>query len=394
MVNAEKSAREPLFHISRRDDLVWWKRLIIRIVTVVLAFLIAGVLSYLLIGVDPFNFIGKLFTGTFGTDRRAWISLRDLAVLLCIALALVPAFKMKFWNIGAEGQVLMGGLGAAICMHYLGGRVPDAVVYLCMVFAGLLFGMVWGVLPAVCKAFWKTNETLFTLMMNYVAVQLIAFFTDTWVKAGSGVLKNETHLNGIRFPELGNAYVLPILVAVLLAVAIFVYLRYSKQGYELCVVGESENTARYVGINVRKVIIRTMAISGAICGLTGVLLTGAINGTVTTQTAGGQGFTAIIVAWIGKFNPAFMVLSAFLIIFLDRGTNELNLTNDAFSAIVTALVVFFIIGCEFFISYRIKFRHTEKRTERTPPPDGPGERPSVEEGAPRQSEQNYPEVQA
>lgn len=173
-------------------------------------------------------------------------------------------------------------------------------------------------------------------------------------------MKNETHLHGIKFPELGNVYVLPILVAVVLAVLLFVYLKYSKQGYELSVVGESENTARYVGINVKKVIIRTMIISGAVCGLVGVLLTGAINGTVTTETAGGQGFTAIIVAWVGKFNPLFMVLSAFLIVFMDRGTNELNLTNDAFASIVTAVVVFFIIGCEFFLSYQIKFRRRAK----------------------------------
>ena len=370
-----------------------FEKLAAPVLSIIIALLI-GTAIIKICGYHPLSAYSALLKGAFGSFRYTMATLEKSVPLILCGIAAMVAMKSGIFNIGAEGQVLMGGLGAAICMHYLGGRVPDAVVYLCMVFAGLLFGMVWGVLPAVCKAFWKTNETLFTLMMNYVAVQLIAFFTDTWVKDGSGVLKNETHLNGIRFPELGNAYVLPILVAVLLAVAIFVYLRYSKQGYELCVVGESENTARYVGINVRKVIIRTMAISGAICGLTGVLLTGAINGTVTTQTAGGQGFTAIIVAWIGKFNPAFMVLSAFLIIFLDRGTNELNLTNDAFSAIVTALVVFFIIGCEFFISYRIKFRHTEKRTERTPPPDGPGERPSVEEGAPRQSEQNYPEVQA
>ena len=360
MRNTEKIVHEPLFHIAKRDDLVWWQRLLIRAATVVVAFLFAGMLSWTLIGVDPFTFLGKLFVGTFGTERRTWISLRDLAVLLSIALALVPAFKMKFWNIGAEGQVLMGGLGAAICMYYLGGTAPDVVVYLLMLVVGILFGVVWGVLPAIRKAVWRTNETLFTLMMNYLAMQLISFFTDIWVKDGSGVMKNETHLHGIKFPELGNVYVLPILVAVVLAVLLFVYLKYSKQGYELSVVGESENTARYVGINVKKVIIRTMIISGAVCGLVGVLLTGAINGTVTTETAGGQGFTAIIVAWVGKFNPLFMVLSAFLIVFMDRGTNELNLTNDAFASIVTAVVVFFIIGCEFFLSYQIKFRRRAK----------------------------------
>jgi len=356
-----KTMHEPLFHISKRDGLSWKKNLLIRTISVLAAFLVAGIFSAILIGVDPFTFIGKLFTGVFRSERSIMVSLRDLSVLLCIALALVPAFKMKFWNIGAEGQVLMGGLGCAICMYYFGGSAPDAVTYILMFLFGILFGAVWALIPAIFKAIWNTNETLFTLMMNYVAMQLVAFFVHSWAKDGSGILKNETHLHGIMLPELGSPYVLPILVAVLLTAGMYVYLRFSKHGYELSVVGESENTARYIGIDVKKVVIRTMILSGALCGLVGVLLTGAINGTVSTQTAGGQGFTAIIVAWLGKFNPLYMLLTAFLIIFLKQGTKELNLTNDAFPSIVTAIVVFIIIGCEFFLAYRLKFRRFEKK---------------------------------
>ncbi|MBO5046344.1 MAG: ABC transporter permease [Clostridia bacterium] len=361
MHKIERPMRDPLFHISKRDDMSWKKRFLLRGGVILFSFLFTGILSWILIGVDPFTFIGKLFEGTFGTSRRIWLLLRNLAILLCIALALAPAFKMRFWNIGAEGQVLMGGLATAICMYYLGDKLPEPVVWLFMVVAGILAGALWAVIPAICKAYWNTNETLFTLMMNYVAIQLVSFFTNVWVKDGSGVLKNATHLNGIKLPELGNPYLLTLLVAVLLTVGMFIYLKYSKHGYELSVVGESENTARYIGINVKKVIIRTMALSGAICGITGVLLVGAINGSVTTATVGGQGFTGIIVSWLGKFNPGFMVLTSFLVIFLDRGTGQLNLTNNAFPAIVTGIVIFFIIGCEFFISYRLKFRKKKKQ---------------------------------
>ena len=326
------------------------------------AFLVSGILSWILIGVDPFTFIGKLFEGIFGTERRIWVMLRNLSILLCIALALAPAFKMRFWNIGAEGQVLMGGLATAICMYYLGDKLPEPVVWLCMIVAGIAAGALWAVIPAIFKAFWNTNETLFTLMMNYIAMQLVSFFTNVWVKDGSGTLKNETHLHGIMLPQLGNMYLLPIIVVALLTAGMFVYLKYSKHGYELSVVGESENTARYIGIDVKKVIIRTMAVSGAICGVAGLLLTGAINGTVTTATAGGQGFTAIIVSWLGKFNPLYMILTSFLVVFLDRGMVPLNLTNDAFSAIITGIVFFIIIGCEFFLSYQIKRRHEKAQT--------------------------------
>ena len=360
MTKTERKVHEPLFHISKRDAVSWKRALLVRVITVLGAFLVSGILSWILIGVDPFTFIGKLFEGIFGTERRIWVMLRNLSILLCIALALAPAFKMRFWNIGAEGQVLMGGLATAICMYYLGDKLPEPVVWLCMIVAGIAAGALWAVIPAIFKAFWNTNETLFTLMMNYIAMQLVSFFTNVWVKDGSGTLKNETHLHGIMLPQLGNMYLLPIIVVALLTAGMFVYLKYSKHGYELSVVGESENTARYIGIDVKKVIIRTMAVSGAICGVAGLLLTGAINGTVTTATAGGQGFTAIIVSWLGKFNPLYMILTSFLVVFLDRGMVPLNLTNDAFSAIITGIVFFIIIGCEFFLSYQIKRRRDAK----------------------------------
>lgn len=364
MSNFERSAREPLFHVAKRSSISWKQSMLIRVISVVAAFLLSGILSAIFIGVDPLTFLGKLVDGAFGSERRIWVLVRNIAILLCIALALAPAFKMKFWNIGAEGQVLMGGLGCAICMYYLGGVLPEPLVWVFMVVAGVLFGLIWAIIPAICHAFLNVNETLFTLMMNYIAMQLVSFFTNIWATDGSGVLKNETHLHGIHFPEIGNAYMLPIIVVALLTVFIFVYLKYSKHGYELSVVGESGNTARYIGINVKKVIVRTMALSGAICGIAGVLLVGAINGTVTTSTAGGQGFTGIIVSWLGKFNPLYMILTSFLVIFLNRGTANLNLTNNAFPAIITGLVIFIIIGCEFFISYQIKIHRAKK--ERTP----------------------------
>lgn len=361
MTKTERKVHEPLFHISKRDAVSWKRALLVRAITVVGAFLFSGLLSWWLIGVDPFTFIVKLFEGVFSRETRIWVALRNLSILLCIALALAPAFKMRFWNIGAEGQVLIGGLATAICMYYLGDKLPEPVVWLFMIVAGIAAGALWAIIPAIFKAFWNTNETLFTLMMNYIAMQLVSFFTNLWVKDGSGTLKNETHLHGIMLPQIGGEnYLLPIIVVALLTAGMFVYLKYSKHGYELSVVGESENTARYVGINVKAVIIRTMAVSGAICGVAGLLLTGAINGTVTTATAGGQGFTAIIVSWLGKFNPLYMILTSFLVIFLDRGMVPLNLTNDAFSAIITGIVFFIIIGCEFFLSYQIKRRHEKK----------------------------------
>ena len=361
----EKTVREPLFQIIKRDKdaIKLWKAILIRAIAIFGAFIVISILAWTMMKIDPITFISKMFDGVFGfstsSNRRIWITVRNLAILLCFAVALAPAFKMKFWNIGAEGQVLMGGLACAACMYYLGGVIPDALVWVIMIVAGILTGIIWAVIPAIFKAFWNTNETLFTLMMNYVAIQLVKFFTDIWVKDGSGTLTTR-HLHNIKMPEIGNAYLLPVIVVAALTILMFVYLKYSKHGYELSVVGESENTAKYIGVNVKKVIIRTMALSGAICGIAGILLVGGINGTVNTSTAGGQGFTGIIVAWLGKFNPIYMVLTAFLLVFLNRGTVALNLTNNAFSDIITGIVIFIVLGCEFFIVYKIKLHKKSK----------------------------------
>ena len=146
----------------------------------------------------------------------------------------------------------------------------------------------------------------------------------------------------------------------------YIYLNYSKHGYEIAVVGESERTARYVGMKVKRVIIRTMALSGALCGIAGLLLVGGINHTITTTIAGGQGFTAVMVSWLAKFNPITMVFTSFLIVFLERGASEISTAfglNQSFSDILTGIILFFIIGCEFFIQYKISFIKREAKED-------------------------------
>ena len=146
----------------------------------------------------------------------------------------------------------------------------------------------------------------------------------------------------------------------------YIYLKYSKHGYELTVVGESENTARYIGLNVKKVIMRTMLLSGAVCGIAGLLLVGGTNHTITTTTAGGRGFTAIMVSWLAKFNPIYMILTAFLIAFLEVGSGSISTVfglNESFADIITGIILFFIIGCEFFINYKLHFRSRHKEVK-------------------------------
>ncbi len=347
---------EPLFHITKRAEIVWWKAWLIRLAAIAASLIVCAVISLLLGDINPFSFFGSMLNGAFGTARRCWNLFYELAILLSISLAVTPAFKMRFWNIGAEGQALIGGLATAACMYYFGGRIPTPLLFVVMIAASILAGMIWAVIPAVFKAFWNTNETLFTLMMNYVAIQLVTFMINFWVTSGSGTLPP---MSAYALPTIGNAWILNILVVALLTVAVYIYLRFSKHGYELSVVGESENTALYVGINVKKVIIRTMLLSGALCGVTGLLLVGGTDHTISTSTVGGRGFTAIMVSWLGRFNPLFMVLTSFLLAFLKAGANQVSndyKMNGSISDIITAVILFFVIGCEFFIQYRIAFR--------------------------------------
>ena len=361
-VKNEGHVREPLFHIVKRPTVPLWKSWTIRLIAIVAAFLVCGIITFLLVGKNPLDMYSAMFRGSFGTSRKIWKLIKDMSVLLCISLAVTPAFRMKFWNIGAEGQVLVGCLATTACLFYLGGKVPDWLLIICMLISALLFGALWGLIPALFKAKWNTNETLFTLMMNYVATYLVAFFLLTWTPDGSSTLgRMEEH--GVLPVLFGNEYLLIIVVVAILTIAMYIYLNYTKHGYEISVVGESENTARYIGISVPKIIIRTMLVSGAICGLAGFLIVGGLDRTITTESAGGQGFTAIMVSWLAKFNPAVMILTSFLLIFLDQGAAQVAQDfdmSDAFPSIITGIILFFVIGCEFFINYKVVFRTSKK----------------------------------
>ncbi len=366
MSKSAKNVNEPLFHIVKRDALPAWVAWIIRIGSIAAALIVCALVTVVLTGENPIEVYATMIDGAVGSKRRIWGLLQDIAMLLCISLAVTPAFKMKFWNIGAEGQALMGGLATAACMVLLGDVLPQPVLLVVMFATSIVAGAVWGVIPAFFKAKWNTNETLFTLMMNYIAIQFVSFFTYKYsVPKGSGqlgVINRATEAGWL--PEVGGqSYLLNILIVIGVTAFMYIYLKYSKHGYEISVVGESENTARYIGINVKKVIIRTMLLSGAICGLTGLLLVSGTDHTLTRDTIEGRGFTAIMVSWLGKFNPIHMILTSFLIVFLQKGAIEISTDfglNNSFSDIITGIIIFFIIGSEFFINYTVKFRESKK----------------------------------
>ncbi len=361
-ISAKKKYREPLARIAKRDAMPVLLSWGIRAAAVLLSLIVSAVVIYSITTMNPLKVYGAMFEGAFGSQRKIWITVRDTMSLLCIGIALAPAFKMRFWNIGAEGQVLVGGIATAACMIYLGDVLPTYALFIVMIVSSCLAGALWGAIPALFKSRWGTNETLFTLMMNYVAIQITSYCVALWENPyGSnyvGIINPRTKAGW--FPEVfGKQYMLNVIIVLTLAVGMFIYLRSTKHGYEISVVGQSENTARYAGINVGKVFVRTMLISGAVAGLTGFIAVSGSSHTISVNTAGGRGFTAIIVAWMAKFNTLTMMLISLLLIFLEKGANEIASNfglNDFASQIITGIILFFIIGSEFFINYRIIWR--------------------------------------
>ncbi len=358
-----KTVKEPLFHISKRTETSTLRKVLSRVIAIVVGIVLSGLLCFVVYGKSPIDFVIYIFQGNFSPTTRIWELLKGTALLLGVGLALIPAFKMKFWNLGGNGQILIGALVTSACMFYLGGKVANGLLWVIMSVLAIVAGAVWAVIPAIFKALFKTNESLFTLMMNYIATGLVAFAIKEWGGTNSSGTLNPMPQYG--FPVLGNDAVLTILVVVVLAVFITIYMKFSKQGYEISVVGDSENTARYVGINVKKVIIRTMALSGALCGIIGLLIAGALNFSVSTSSANNMGFTAIIAVWVAGMSPVYTILSSFGIMFLTYGLSRVQqsfgITNDAVSNMIVGLMYLLIIACVFFTTYTIKINKRKKK---------------------------------
>ncbi len=365
MANNVTTVKEPLFHISKRTDVSTSRQILVRVIAVAIGLILGGLICLVVYGKSPIDFIKYIFEGNFKPASRIWELLKGTALLLGVGLALIPAFKMKFWNLGGNGQILISALTTTACMFYLGGKIPDPLLWLIMTAVAVLSGIIWAVIPAIFKAFFNTNESLFTLMMNYIATGLVAFAIKEWGGTNSSGTLNP--LTKGTLPVLGNDAVLTVLVVALLAVFLTIYMKYSKHGFEISVVGDSENTARYVGINVKKVIIRTLALSGALCGVIGLLLAGALNHNVSTTSANNMGFTAIIAVWIANMSPLLTIVSSFGIMFLTYGLGRVQqsfgITNDAVTNMIVGLMYLIIISCVFFTTYKISINKKHEETQ-------------------------------
>ena len=356
---------EPIVRVIKRAELSAGKITLLRLAAILLS-LIAGGLFIVCVGQNPFVIYGTILSGATRRVMAFQGTIKLMIPLLITSLGVTLAFKMKFWNIGAEGQIIFGATCASFFALFCSG-MNHVLLLIVMFVAGFVGGGVWGLIPTIFKVKYNTNETLFTLMLNYIALHIVSYLRDgPWMDPESQGFpkiarfdKNASldKLLGIQFGWL---------IALLLVILVFVYLKYSKQGYEISVVGESQDTARYAGMNVKKIILRTMFLSGGICGLAGMIQATGSDITLTPAVAGGVGFTAIIIAWLAQLNPFSILVVSFLFSVLEKGSSvvqsQFGLSTDC-ADVLQGIILFFILGCEFFVRYQFVFRKKNVVTE-------------------------------
>lgn len=369
MSEAKAIKKEPLIRIAKRAERSNREKLVLRLLSVLLA-ICAGGIFILILGKNPFLYYSKMVAGAFigKNPKNPMMPFREtikiMIPLLISSLGITLAFKMKFWNIGAEGQIIMGGIFASYfaLFHY---DLPHYLLFILMFIAAMIGGGLYGMIPAFFKAKFDTNETLLTLMLNYIALYIIDWLTKgAWQDPESkGYPKIATFDKNAWLDSLGGIQI-GWVIGLVLAAVIFVYLRYTKQGYEIMVVSDSHATARYAGMNPGKITIRTMFLSGAVCGIAGMVQACGTEHTLSRSVAGGVGFTAIIVAWLANLSPVGIVIVSFLFAVLQKGStvvsSEFNLSPYC-SPVLQGIILFFVLGCEFFIRYKFIFRHKEEK---------------------------------
>lgn len=353
MTTSVKTNREPLFHVVKHAERSAKQMIGFRLLAVLLS-IVAGGLFILAIGHNPIAVYGTILEGAFRSKMALQATVK-FAIPMCIcALGVTLAFKMKFWNIGGEGQLIMG----AVCASFFAlnfSHWNHWVLVVVMLLAGMIGGGLWGLLPAVFKVRWGTNETLLTLMLNYIALHMVSYLqAGPWRDPGANGFSKIARFNKNAALDKVFGVHFGWIIMLVLVVVIWAYLKRSKQGYEISVVGESQDTARYAGIDVKKVVLRTMFLSGAIAGIAGVCQAAGSDMTLSMGVAGGVGFTAIIIAWLCQLNPGMILIVSFLFSILEKGSSVVQsaygLSSDC-ADVLQGIILFFILGSEFFVRY-------------------------------------------
>ncbi len=343
--------------------------------TPVLSFLLAlgfGAILLAVVGANPWQTYRAMFEGAFGApaqwQKGEFFGLTETLVkaipLMLTGLSVAIAFRMLFWNIGAEGQLVMGGVGAAAVALWFPATLPflpqSPWVYLpLMIIAGMIAGAIWGLIPALLKSYLQVNEIIITLMLNYIAILWYQYlFQIAWKDPqgmgfpGTAMLPDYTWL-----PRFTGRLHWGLVIAVAVAILLWIVLDRTRWGYEIRLIGENPNVARYAGISIIANIILVMALSGGLAGLAGVTEVTGISHRLQRGLDVGNGFTGIIVAWLGKLSPWGILLVAVLLAALLVGGEQIQISMGLPAAVALVLqgaILFCVLGGDIFTRYRLR----------------------------------------
>ena len=350
--------------LIKRSDMPKKQEILVRVIAILLSIVFAG-LMLLAFGLDPLNIFATIIKGSLGTKIRIQQTAVRAIPLLITSLGIIVAFKMKFWNIGAEGQIVMGAFGATFVALNFPDTLPMPVMLIAMMLASVICGGLWAFIPAIFKAKMGTNETIFTLMMNYIAIKFVTYLQyGPWMDPNAGGFPKIA-----KFPAnavLPSVFGVNIgwIIALIVTAFVYFFMNYTKKGYEIAVVGESVETARYAGMNISRIIITATIISGGLCGAVGMIQASAIEKTLIAGISAGYGFSAIIPAWLSRLNAISDLFICLAFAMLIQGGAYLQVSlgiSSAVASVVQGLILFFVLGSEFFLQYKVSFvRRNEK----------------------------------
>jgi len=358
-----------MMKLTKRPELPRSQETLIRAAAIVFSLVCAGIVI-LFLGYNPFVVFREIILGALGTELRIQQTIVKAIPLIITSMGILVAFKMKFWNIGGEGQIMMGAFGASLVALNIPDTLPAFAALTAMAAAAVFCGGVWAFIPAYFKAKFGTNETIFTLMLNYIAIKWVTYLQyGPWKDpASQGFPKIENFPQNAVLPSLFGINI-GWIIALLVVVLVHVFINHTKKGFEITVVGESVDTARYAGMNIKSIIIVSMLISGGLCGLTGMIQASAIERTLTSALSGGYGFTAIITTWLGRLSAPFILITCIAFAILLQGGTYLQIALSVPSAVasmIQGIILFFVLGSEFFLQYRLSFNRKpgKKRTDK------------------------------
>lgn len=341
----------------------------------VAAALIASGLLLLIFGVNPIETFAAMYRGAFGglfsgDVYSASETLVRATPLILAGLAVSVAFKMKFWNIGAEGQLVMGGVAASGVALFLPEAAPsipqNVVVYgLLMGGAAILAGAIWALIPALLKAYLNVNEIIVTLMLNYIAILWYSqLFTTSWKDPdGFGFPGSALFGEFAWLPKFwGTRVNASLFIGLVAAVFVWVLLAKTRAGYEIRLIGDNPEAARYAGVSIFRNILLVMLVSGGLAGLAGMGEVAGISHKLQQGLSANNGFTAIIVAWVAKLNPWAVIVVSVLLAGLFVGGDQIQLSMglpSSVAQVVQGVILFFVLGGDIFSTYRIRLTRRE-----------------------------------